>query len=590
MVTIIRGTNRDNGVLKIAAALASMSALDLHRKTLILQVANNLGDISYELAGLVSGDEDSVIRYEETADEVGIDALLARSASGPVTEVQFSALVDAISKDKHELDVAARSNTDNNIEYVVSENIESFKQIIDSAAGNIETDAPYSNVIIIANGRNEDLLSLIRPMADNEVICVGQNKSEFGKMKDVDDGETQKVIVVNDFSEESVYNLRYLKKEYGTQNLFPMPHNILLSDATNSGRIFAYIADNLQVDASNVNFAVIDSLKKINDFLFMEKQQNNKDKTKGLKTLARDKKDNGKVKLYALPDGSLTVQETEVKKFLRKPYVDRNIEIDTANLDDVDSDIEIEEFGVDEQYLEDLEMDTKRREKLEKKAMKKASKNLSKEEKQPGMNKDQKKRLKEAQEDMKKEKAKKKGGFSLFGRKKETVEDYIPEEFEDSIDEEINEEDEEFDERVLSDAYERDIDLEQEDMSIEDLDEEENNDIPLEESGEESEDVINVMESSSEEEPVMEEVLPNTVDEEENSIERDDAENLNIDDIDLSEFVLPSEIKELQKEPVEESVKATVTNFDQVVTQYKSRDGELRADDLVNQMLARKSV
>ena len=466
MVTIVRGTKRShNEALKVAASIAAMSAYDLHRKTLILQVANSLSDISYELAGKQTLDSPSY-GFENNTDELGIDALLARAATGMITEKQFDALVEPISKEKHELDVAAKSNTDNNIEYTVYENIQDFRQLLESAAGDTEADAPYDNVIVVANGKKNDLLELLRPLADNEVICVGQNASEM-QDNEADDSGIKKVIIVNDFSEESVYNLRYMKKEYKklTQNVYALPHNILLSDAAKSGRIAAFITENLQVDISNVNFAVIDSLRQINNFLFMEKSEDRSDMLKGLKSLSEKKDKNERVKLYPLPEGSVTINETEIKKLFRKPYTERNIELDTENTVETDDEIEYEDFGVSEQFLEDLEYDKKRIEKEEKKS---AKKNKAAQKDGEDMDKETKAYLKKQQQEMEKEKKakKKKGGlFGLFGKSTEEKieEDLFEQEepvetYEEEEPEEFDREETYIDEKAESDAYERDID------------------------------------------------------------------------------------------------------------------------------------
>lgn len=566
MVTIVRGTKRShNGTLKIAATIAAMSAYDLHRKTLILQIANNLSDIAYELAGHVFSEDDNSFGIENNNNEMGIDALLARAAAGNITEKQFDALVDPISKEKHELDVASTTNTDVTIEYTVSENLDTFKQILESAAGDTEADAPYDNVIVVANGKNEELLALIRPFVDNEVVCVGQNAAEF-KSSD-ESKECKRIIVVNDFSEESVYNLRYMKKEYKSQNVYPMPHNILLSDATNSGRISSYIAENLQVDASNVNYAVIDSLRKINNFLFMEKAHDNSDKLKGLKGLSIKKSNKEKIKLYTLPDGSVTVNETEVKKFLRKPRIDKSIEIDTDNLDEAE-DIEYEDFGVNEQYLEDREEDLKRAAKA---AKKKKSKAASDFEDGEDMDRNQKDYLKKQRKEMEQEKkAKKKGGlFGLFG-KKDIQEEPAKEEFEEELiesepgeDFDDIEDDTYTDEKAESDAYERDIDPE-EVSEMFDGPEDDN--------------------EAFENEEVLTDISKNDVVEENEhfeNIEDDIKENDQDDDFNVEEF--KSEVMPERKVAEQVHVDNTVN-----LPSIELADGEYSADDLLDAMLGRK--
>ena len=419
MVTIVRGTKRShNGAMKVAACIASMSAFDLHRKTLILQVANNFSDISYELSGYVPSDEEETYGYENNTDETGIDALLARAATGAITEKQFDALILPISKERHELDVATRSNTDNKIEYTISENIQNLKQILESAAGNTEADAPYDNVIILANGKNEELLEQLRVLADNEVICVGQNTSEL-KGENVEKQNIKRIIVVNDFSEESVYNIRFMKKEYKSKNVFTLPYNILLSDATNSGRICTYITDNLLADVSGINYSVIDSLRKINNFLFMEKKLDQEDSLKGIKKMpSRKESDENRVKLMVLPDGSVTVNETEIKRFLRKSYITKDIDIDTQVLAETE-DVEYEEFGVNELYLEEKKSDQKRIERSIKKEETKPEHleaNKKKEERKAKKEILRQQKLEKKKE--KKEKKLEKRSRGLFGKKK----------------------------------------------------------------------------------------------------------------------------------------------------------------------------
>jgi hypothetical protein len=439
MVTIVRGTKRShNGAMKVAACIASMSAFDLHRKTLILQVANNFSDISYELSGYVPSDEEETYGYENNTDETGIDALLARAATGAITDKQFDALILPISKERHELDVATRSNTDK-IEYTVSENIQVLKQIIESAAGNTEADAPYDNVIILANGKNEELLEQIRSLADNEVICVGQNASEL-KGESVENPNVKRIIVVNDFSEESVYNIRFMRKEYKSKNVFILPYNILLSDATNSGRISTYITDNLSAVVSGINYSVIDSLRKINNFLFMEKKLEQDDSLNGIKKLSSKKESNeSRVKLVVLPDGSVTVNETEIKRFLRKSYIAKDIGIDTQTLTEAE-DVEYEEFGVNEQYLEEKESDLKRIERSAKKEEKKPEhleidKKREKKEKKEKLK--QQKLEKKAEKKAKKQEKRDRRLLNKKRKNKASEERFLEEVIEDELEEQI---------------------------------------------------------------------------------------------------------------------------------------------------------
>lgn len=581
MVTIVRGTKRShNGTLKIAAAIASMSAYDLHRKTLILQIANNLSDISYELAGYVSSEEDSY-GFEENANETGIDALLARAATGSITESQFDALVTPISKERHELDVATRSNTENKIEYTVAENIQAFNQILLSAAGDTEADAPYDNVIVVANGKNEELLSMIRPYIDNEVICVGQNTSEL-KNEEKEKSGIKRIVVVNDFSEESVYNLRFMKKEYKTQNVYPMPHNILLSDATNSGRINSYISGNLKVDVSNVNYAVIDSLRNINNVLFMEKPQERTDTLKGIKGLPKKKNARERIKLYPLPDGSVTVAETEVKKFLKKPYIERNIELDTENLVDVEDEFEYEDFGVTETYLEDREEDEKRAEKRSK--QKKAAKKNG-----DDMRKEQKDHLRQAQlemENKKKNKNKKKGFFGLFGKKNkpkldEAFDEDAPEE-EFIEDEEYMETEDAFDERE-EEAYLRDAefdednqgesDVESEDETLEDIFDNTPDEYEEEEISEDADSFEEPIEESFEE-PVEEQPIEESIEDQEEDQAIEEFKELNLD---LVEDAADNNAIILGKADGRHAIEPDLTR--------KIHEGKLRADDLLDSML-----
>ena len=365
MITFIKGTERShNGVLKVAALFAAMSSEIYQRKTLILQVADNLPDVEYMLTGHVKADEAKEYANEINTDETGIDSLLIRADTERVVKEQFDSLIDPASKDINGLDVAPRTVTENIEDTVIMKRV-AMRDLMNYASGSKLTDTPYDNCILILNGKNPRLSFALEKYCDNMIVCVGQRKKDpETDIKDMDDEldeEQEKkeaaarkdhntYIVISDYEADSIFNKRFIQKEYGEKKVFLMPHNVLFNDACATGNVVNYVAKNRETDNSDYNHNIMSEMDKLMLAIYKEQIENEEDSFANVKRRTANTKPIKE--LESLPEGSVTTEETTTKKFLRKPVAKTTFFIDTEN-PSAPSDIAYQEMSKQEGYYDD---------------------------------------------------------------------------------------------------------------------------------------------------------------------------------------------------------------------------------------------
>lgn len=385
MITFIKGTERShNGVLKVAALVAAMSSEIYQRKTLILQVADNLTDVEYLLTGHVKAEEAKEYANEINTEETGIDSLLIRAETERVVKEQFDSLIDPASKDTNGLDVAPRTVTEN-IEDTVLMKRTAMRDLMNFASGSALTDTPYDNCIVILNGKNPSLAYYLEKYCDNMIICVGQRKKDpETEVKDEDeelDADLKKkeaaarkdhntYIVISDYEADSIFNKRFIQKEYGEKKVFLMPHNVIFNDACATGNVVNFVIKNRETDISDYNHGLMQEMDKLMLAIYKE-QLDAEDELANVKR--RQPKAKPTAERSELPDGSVTTESTTTKRFLRKPVTKTSIVIDTDNPAQP-SDIMYQEMPQQEGYYDDEEDDRPVRVKREKPAKKSKSK------------------------------------------------------------------------------------------------------------------------------------------------------------------------------------------------------------------------
>ena len=291
MITVIRGTRKSqHNILKAAAIIAEISAHVYHRKTLVLQAADNMDDIEYLINGVEQVKDDDVFGLD--LGEKGIDALLLRAEGARVMKNNFDDLVNPTEPEENSLDIAPLS-TAGNIEDEILEKFDAMVNLVKCAAGDDVANAPYDNVIVVVDGRNEELSRKISKIADRVIIVVEQGNPEFTpefedkkkEKKDFDlmtDEERAAIeakeiinwkkyfLLVNEFEAESTFNRASLKQAYKAKNIYVLPYNVMYSDACRTGNVRRYVLNNIEADKIDNNYPVIEGIKTLLNALYRE--------------------------------------------------------------------------------------------------------------------------------------------------------------------------------------------------------------------------------------------------------------------------------------------------------------------------------
>lgn len=383
MITIIKGTKSSQDVLlRAAAAVAGASGIVFHKKTLVMQVADNLPDIEFLYNGHTKESESTVFgNLEINTEEYGMDSLLIRAEAGRVTREQFASLVDNVSTAEEELDVAPRTMTAD-FESTVVANADAFAALLRYAAGTTMSNAVYDNCVVVISGLNEDVVNICRSVADVCVTVVTPGRAQIGKDTTKGNGKDKKrdnkgivdMVLVYDYEHDSIYNAANLKTAYGTKNLAGIPHNFLYNDACEQGTAYNFLVNNLADEETDYSYGFISAVKGYTEGVYKhglkqeETYQNELEKAK-----LKEEKDLDKDEL---PDGSIDEEMYEEKQGLFGKTVEKSrfVVNMAAESEDLSSGIQFEEMEKDKGF-DELAEEAEEASKKEQASLRKRNKN-----------------------------------------------------------------------------------------------------------------------------------------------------------------------------------------------------------------------
>lgn len=249
MITTFYGSVKSkNNAPQLLSACAFETAYGLSRKTLVLQFYSK-----YPVEELLIGKR-SVIQKSTSRimdDDTGIDPLIRKAKSGGLTEEHFTIYTKQIlSSQKNGFDVAGVPKLADFHKEVI-ENETAIREVLETA---VKT---YDSILILADGKNESLITLLHEISDKTVICVEQ-----GIPQAVYCADEKTIFAVTDYDTRSTYNLKYMRKAYDTKRITAVPYCVEFRDAWMSNNILQFLYENnSKTDEQTGNF--VKSVKKL---------------------------------------------------------------------------------------------------------------------------------------------------------------------------------------------------------------------------------------------------------------------------------------------------------------------------------------
>ncbi len=362
MITLIKGTKSSQDVLlRAAAAISGTSGIVFHKKTLVMQVADNLPDIEFLFNGHTKESESTTFgNYEINTEEYGMDSLLIRAEAGRVTREQFASLVDSISKSEEELDVAPRTMTAD-FETNVSANADAFAALLRYAAGTTMSNTVYDNCVIVVSGLNKDIVNICRSVADVCITVVTPGRVQIPKDTDKGNGKDKKfenkdlvdMVLVYDYEHDSVYNASNLKQAYGIKELSGIPHNFLYNDACEQGQAYNFLINNLADEETDYSYGFISAVRNFTEGVYkhgLKQEENYQAQLEKAKV-----KEEEELEKEELKDGSIGEEYYEEKQGLFGKTVEKSRFVVNMNADveeDLSTGIQFEEMEKDKGFDE----------------------------------------------------------------------------------------------------------------------------------------------------------------------------------------------------------------------------------------------
>lgn len=334
LITIQGNKDKWNSSPSVVAVLATLNAVSLGRKTLILQLIDR--NPNYCIERIMYHIEESAIEYATLTN--GVDALIRQRESGRVNNDTFEDYCKSLLSQDNLLDIAESSNK---IEF--TRELESVEK--KNAVFGLIEDAKhvYDDIYVLLSPVATNTSTELIEKADAHIICVPQSTEK------VIHKDTKTRIIVTDYDNTSMYSMKYLQKHHGVKNIYVMPHNIGFKDAKISGTLLEFVTKNKNDDKSDINYRFVACMYQLLSSITgtevvasrdYEDLMNKKPYYKTLADLKRMNAENVKV---------ITVKNGLFKK------KDKKIIVDEADaVEEVDTE-ESEKISVSEELLEDSE-------------------------------------------------------------------------------------------------------------------------------------------------------------------------------------------------------------------------------------------
>lgn len=312
MIIVFHGTKEGNHWADAAMVLtASLTMFERQKKVLMLSVANSgsvrniemLADSymkqEHDLNMSIAGD----FEFEDT----GIDALIRQAGANRLTVEHFNNYVTQLSRSRNYLDIAPET-TQRDFETSLVEHPEELRLLLENA------EDVYGYVFVLADYRNDELVRMVDNFADKIVVTIPQGQKEL-LPESLNDSKNRKKInyLVTDYEPESAYGYSVMKKAYGANRFYVLPHNVLFRDAVEDGALVQFAMKNYSVEKTDYNYSLVKALRDLMDHLSGPDKDEKNEKTddfihRGTNPVFKENE------LKELPEENVTIEEVPGKK------------------------------------------------------------------------------------------------------------------------------------------------------------------------------------------------------------------------------------------------------------------------------------
>jgi hypothetical protein len=241
----------ENEATAIAASIAVTAAMNNNHKTLLMQLTDNK---STSALTILKGKEIAENTITELGtyqiEDKGIDALLRRASSIKLVKETFDSSTEPMLSYENYLDVADITKKN---DFIKTLSVNGMKNILKYA------NDVYGMIIIILDGKNDQVMAEMLSLCDAYVTCVRQSPAPHA-LNTIDGKKSY--YAVADFDSHSRYNLQFLKKIYNSNDLYTIPYNSEYHDAVISGTLLKFMLKNntpeKEDDNSKLREAIMD--------------------------------------------------------------------------------------------------------------------------------------------------------------------------------------------------------------------------------------------------------------------------------------------------------------------------------------------
>ncbi|MBO5623558.1 MAG: hypothetical protein J5959_18235, partial [Butyrivibrio sp.] len=262
MVLMVQGSYvSENEATAIAASIAVTAAINNNHKTLVMQLTDNK---SISALTILKGKEIAENTITELGtyqiEDKGIDALLRRASSIKLVKETFDSSTEPMLSYENYLDVADITKKN---DFTKTLSVSGMKNILKYA------NDVYGMIIIILDGKNEQIMAEMLELCDAYVTCIRQAPAPHA-LNTVDGKKSY--FAVADFDSNSKYNLQYLKKIYNSNNLYAIPYNSEYHDAVISGTLLRFMLKNNVPEKEDDNSKLREAIMDLTDAVISDKE------------------------------------------------------------------------------------------------------------------------------------------------------------------------------------------------------------------------------------------------------------------------------------------------------------------------------
>lgn len=309
MVVMVQGSYvSSNEATAIASAIAVSSAINSTHKTLVMQLTDNK---SLSALSVLKGKEIAENTITELGtyqiEDKGIDALLRRAGSVKLVKETFDSSTEPMLSYENYLDVADITKKN---DFIKTLSVSAMKNILKYA------NDVYGMIIIILDGKNDQIMAEMLSLCDAYITCVKQGPSPHAY--NTAEGKKQ-YFAVSEFDTQSRYNLQYLKKIYNNNNVYAIPYNTEFHDAVISGTLLRFMLKNNAPEKEDDNSKLRESIIDLAEAVIGDKQAADRKALEKFEdeSFIRDDEKEGN-ELTEVSDFEYQTVETEKRHFLKK--------------------------------------------------------------------------------------------------------------------------------------------------------------------------------------------------------------------------------------------------------------------------------